>query len=209
VSGGQPALTLRSKLAEQTDIDATALPYNHVIVEWPRAERSAGGRIVRATASHERIAKRVAEHLAKFDKVFASNYTLNLWGQRKRDGLFAAYGEQAIDYVGNSHDDVPIWRAADRAYVVHPRNDAERAARRCDNVERLRNTPEPPRSAGEVVATASGAEEPAYLRAAASRTSLTRIAAGRIGAHRVKTGLRRRADGGRPDDAGSARRELP
>jgi len=135
VSGGKP--TLKSRLAGSIDVDFKVLPYDTELVGWLKDARADGRSIVLATASHERFAKGIAEHLGLFDAVFATNEHVNLSSRKKRDVLVSAYGEKGFDYVGNSHDDVAVWEAADRAYVVNPLLGVERAARRHGNVERV------------------------------------------------------------------------
>lgn len=133
--GGKP--TLKARLANATDLDVTILPYDEAVLEWLRAERAAGRTLVLATASHERYAQAIAAHLGLFDKTFATDDRVNLSARNKRDRLVAEYGEKGFDYAGNSHDDVIVWQAAERAYVVSPHGGVERAARKIGNVERV------------------------------------------------------------------------
>jgi 4-hydroxybenzoate polyprenyltransferase/phosphoglycolate phosphatase-like HAD superfamily hydrolase len=143
-SGGKPAL--KAGLAEHVSIDVTTLPYNPQVIGWLQEMRAAGRAIVLATASHESFAHRIAEHLGLFDRVFASDASVNLSSHRKRERLVAEYGEKGFDYVGNSHDDIAVWQAADRAYVVNPHAGVIRAATRGDNIEQVfENRPPQPR----------------------------------------------------------------
>lgn len=135
LQGGKPAL--KSRLAESTNIDVTVLPYDPMVLEWLADERKAGRRLVLATASHERYAQEIAAHLDLFDETFATNASTNLSSNNKRDRLVAEFGEKGFDYAGNSHDDVAVWRAANRAYVVNPHNGVEKAAQKIGNVERV------------------------------------------------------------------------
>ncbi|MEX3784489.1 UbiA family prenyltransferase [Paraburkholderia sp. BR14374] len=128
---------LKARLAEATDIDVTVLPYDATVIEWLREERAAGRSLVLATASHERYANAIADHLGLFDKTFATHSDINLSAHRKRDRLVAEFGEKGFDYAGNSHDDVAVWAAAERAYVINPSSGVERAARKQGNVERV------------------------------------------------------------------------
>jgi 4-hydroxybenzoate polyprenyltransferase/phosphoserine phosphatase len=128
---------LKTRLAESTNVDVTVLPYNDAVLEWLKTERDAGRTLVLATASHERYAKAISEHLGLFDKIFATNETVNLSAHNKRDKLVAEYGEKGFDYAGNSHDDLAVWHSAERAYVVNPSSGVERAARKIGNVERV------------------------------------------------------------------------
>ena len=133
--GGKAAL--KARLADSTHIDVTVLPYNTTVIEWLTAEREAGRRLVLATASHERYAQAIAEHLGLFDMTLATNADINLSAENKRKRLVQEFGEKGFDYAGNSHDDIPVWRAADRAYVVDPHAGVERAARGVCEIERV------------------------------------------------------------------------
>ncbi|EEA00963.1 UbiA prenyltransferase [Burkholderia sp. H160] len=128
---------LKARLAEVTDIDVTVLPYDATVIEWLKEERATGRSLVLATASHERYATAIADHLGLFDKTFATHSDINLSAHRKRDRLVAEFGEKGFDYAGNSHDDVSVWAAAERAYVINPSSGVERAARKQGNVERV------------------------------------------------------------------------
>jgi 4-hydroxybenzoate polyprenyltransferase len=132
---GKPGL--KARLAEATDIDVTVLPYDPTVIEWLQEERAGGRTLVLATACHERYANAIADHLGFFDKTFATHNDINLSANRKRDRLVEEFGEKGFDYAGNSHDDVPVWAAAERAYVVNPSSGVERAARKQGNVERV------------------------------------------------------------------------
>ena len=133
--GGKPAL--KAGLARATEVDVSVLPYDATVLEWLHEEHTAGRSLVLATASHERYARAISKHLGIFDKTFASNDSINLSSHNKRDKLVAEYGEKGFDYAGNSHDDIAVWRSAERAYVVNPSNGVERAARKHGNVERV------------------------------------------------------------------------
>jgi 4-hydroxybenzoate polyprenyltransferase/phosphoserine phosphatase len=128
---------LKARLADRTNIDVTVLPYDTAVIEWLTTEHEAGRRIVLATATHKRYANAIAEHLGLFDMTLATEGTVNLSADNKRERLVAEFGEKGFDYVGNSHDDVPVWQAADCAYIVNPQNGVERAARKVCRVARV------------------------------------------------------------------------
>ena len=65
--------TLKSHLAHNTSIDASALPYNEELVTWLQQEKAQGRSIVLATASHRLLADQVASHLGLFDEVLATD----------------------------------------------------------------------------------------------------------------------------------------
>ena len=133
LAGGKT--TLKSRLAHAAPLDVSVLPYNDAVLELIRREKKEGRRIVLATASHRSYAEQVAEHLGLFDLVLASDEHVNLSAHRKRDALVAEFGMQGFDYAGNSSDDLPVWKAARRAYVVDSNGRISQQAHSHGNVE--------------------------------------------------------------------------
>ena len=128
---------LKHELAHATELDVSVLPYDKAVIELIEAERGRGRRAVLATASHRRLADRVAEHLALFDRVIATDGERNLSAKAKRDALVQTYGARGFDYAGNSQDDLPIWEVARQAYLVNASPTTERRARKIGNVARV------------------------------------------------------------------------
>lgn len=126
---------LKSQLASATDIDVNVLPYNPAVLELIKSAKSEKRLIVLATASHYTLAEKIAEHLQLFDLVLATNEERNLTAESKRDLLIDHFGESGFDYVGNSHDDIPVWSAARHAYVVDPERGVLRKAQALGNVK--------------------------------------------------------------------------
>jgi len=110
---------LKEKLAELTHFDPTILPYNKQLLEWLKQQKSAGRKLILCTASNQAIAKIIAQHLAIFDEVIASDETVNLKGSEKAKALKQKFGRAGFDYVGNSKDDLAVWQCARRAIVVN------------------------------------------------------------------------------------------
>jgi len=108
----------KRQVAARAMIDAETLPYNQPLLEWLRAERAAGRRLVLATASHRATADAVAQHLMLFDEVIATDTGENLSGEGKRCALVARFGEKGFDYAGNDDVDEPVWASARLAIVV-------------------------------------------------------------------------------------------
>jgi 4-hydroxybenzoate polyprenyltransferase/phosphoserine phosphatase len=125
---------LKARLAQSMPLDVSVLPYNRAVIELAQREKASGRTIVLATASHHSYAEQVAEHLGIFDRVLASNASINLSGHSKRDLLVSEYGPQGFDYAGNSSDDLPVWQAARQAYVINAPGKVDRQAREHGNV---------------------------------------------------------------------------
>lgn len=106
---------LKENLSRATMLNASTLPYDPDVLAFLQEEKSRGRMLVLATASHRLQADAVAQHLQLFDEVLATEHGHNLSAENKRDALVARFGEQGFDYIGNSSDDLPVWRVARKA----------------------------------------------------------------------------------------------
>lgn len=111
---------LKCKVAEETEIDVSTLPYNFSFLSYLTYKKSEGCQIYLATGSTKKYAKQVADHLQIFDGVFASDTEVNLIGKNKAEKLVEIFREGGFDYAGNSMDDIPIWMQADKKILVSP-----------------------------------------------------------------------------------------
>jgi len=109
---------LQAEIAARCALDASNLSYRREIVEYLRAERIDGRRIVLASAAHRFTADAVAEYLGLFDLVLATSGFVNLKGARKRDELIIRFGARGFDYIGDSRADTPVWAACRVGYIV-------------------------------------------------------------------------------------------
>lgn len=125
---------LKAQLAQSADVDVASLPYNEAVLDMVRSAQAAGRHVVLATATHDIYAQRIAQHLGTFSEVFATTAEVNLSSTRKRDLLVTRYGEKGFDYVGNSHDDLTVWRSAREVHIVEPHRGVVRKARASGDV---------------------------------------------------------------------------
>jgi apolipoprotein N-acyltransferase len=110
---------LKQKLAARVLIDPATLPYHEPFLKFLREQKSAGRKIVLATASDLAMAKPVADYTGLFDEVLGSDGKSNLRGPNKLKALVARFGERGFDYAGNSSPDLAVWRGAREAIVVN------------------------------------------------------------------------------------------
>lgn len=108
---------LKAKIAAQVSLDPGALPYRADLLSYLQQEKSAGRRIILATAADERIAQGVARHVGLFDEVWASTPENNLKGTRKLERIRQSLGDDFV-YAGDSRADLPVWRAARAAILA-------------------------------------------------------------------------------------------
>lgn len=122
---------LKQQIAARTSVDPAALPYHEPFLDFLRAERSKGRRLLLVTASDRAVAEPVARHLGVFSEVLASDGSTNLRGKAKGGRLAERFGERGFDYAGNSSVDYAVWSRARKALVVNARPAVARHAERC------------------------------------------------------------------------------
>jgi 4-hydroxybenzoate polyprenyltransferase/phosphoserine phosphatase len=122
---------LKQRLAACVQLDPVPLPYNEPFLEWLRAEKKSGRRLVLATASDRALAQPVADHVGLFDEVLASDGETNLRSENKLRALTQRFGERGFDYAGNSAADLAVWRGAHAAVVVNAPLAVQKKAAAC------------------------------------------------------------------------------
>ena len=84
----------KHEVARRVSLEVAALPWRSEFIDYLRRQRAEGRSLVLATGADMRIARRVADHLKLFDTVLASDGTVNLCGEAKRDRLVNRFGER-------------------------------------------------------------------------------------------------------------------
>jgi 4-hydroxybenzoate polyprenyltransferase/phosphoserine phosphatase len=110
---------LKKEIAARTQLNAANLPYHEQFLEYLKAERCSGRKIILATAADGRLADEVARHVGLFDEVIASDGKTNVRGKNKGAALAERFGKKGFDYAGNSTVDLPVWEQARNAIVVN------------------------------------------------------------------------------------------
>lgn len=128
---------LKHEIACRISLDTRLLPYRSELVEYLKTQRAQGRSVVLATASDERLAQQVADHLKVFDSILASDGKTNLSGESKRERLVSQFGERGFDYAANGSRDMAVWSSARRALVVNPKQQFVRAVERVAQVQTI------------------------------------------------------------------------
>lgn len=108
----------KREVAKRVSLDIAALPYRTDLLQYLRQQHADGRLLILATAADERIAREVADYLALFDLVVASDGVTNLTGERKRARLVQEFGKNGYDYAGNSSADLPVWSSARKTLLI-------------------------------------------------------------------------------------------
>lgn len=108
---------IKSVLLAYCDIEVDALPYNFPLINYLKARKAAGRKLILVTGSHQTLADKVATHLNLFDAVYGTT-TINITGARKADFLVQKFGAHQFDYIGNEEKDRFIWQVSRRALIT-------------------------------------------------------------------------------------------
>ena len=128
--------SFKERLSALAIPDARLLPYHREFLDWLKQEHARGRAMLLITASHQRIADAVADHLGIFSQAIGSSGGKNLKGAAKLELLRKNYGD-AFVYAGNSAVDLPIWRGSPSAILVNAPTSVRVAAAKHTSIERV------------------------------------------------------------------------
>ncbi|HEX4792944.1 MAG TPA: UbiA family prenyltransferase [Humisphaera sp.] len=109
---------LKDQIFQRVMPDAAHFPYRQDLLQMLRAMKNEGVRLVLATGSDRRMAAAVADHLGIFDEYIASDGVTNMTRGHKLAELERRFGPRGFDYIGNSAQDIVLWKGARCSYVV-------------------------------------------------------------------------------------------
>lgn len=109
---------LKFEISERVEINPENIPYNKELIWYLREVKSEGNGLFLVTASSNKYAVLISNHLKIFDKVQGSTISFNLKGKNK-----AKWIEENLDgndylYVGDSFADFQIWKKNTKAISV-------------------------------------------------------------------------------------------
>jgi phosphoserine phosphatase len=119
---------LKRQLALRSRIDWDRLQLHQDVLALAIGEKTAGRRIVLATAADAVLAGQLASRLGFIDQVFASDGQRNLKGSEKAAMLRQLFPAGFI-YAGDSVADLKVWRHASGIVLVNARQSVADAAR--------------------------------------------------------------------------------
>jgi hypothetical protein len=116
---GRAAMKLKlESLAENFDW-VPVLPWEERVLERVAAEKARGRTVVVVTGSTTKLVKRaVAAKGLDYEVVGTERADINLTGPRKAAALVARWGVKKFDYIGNSNDDIAVWKEGRYALVI-------------------------------------------------------------------------------------------
>jgi 4-hydroxybenzoate polyprenyltransferase len=106
------------RLSQQITLNAALLPYRQEVLDYLERERAANRKIVLISGAHEAVVESVAQHLGVFDDYLGSNESIHLVAHHKLSAIARHDGQKPFSYMGDSSDDICIWKSSLQAIVV-------------------------------------------------------------------------------------------
>ena len=122
---------LKQKLSESSHINVSTIPVNPKTYAFLEQQKTAGRKIILATASNEHIAQAFVDAYPLFDGFIASTTDNNLKGQNKLSVIkeLTDHDKNKFDYMGNSIEDFILFSEATNSYLVSPTPKASRKSK--------------------------------------------------------------------------------
>ncbi len=111
--------SLKHQIARRVEIDPVGLPYNQAFLAWLGDQRARGRAMTLISASDQRYASAVAEHVGLFDAAIGSDGKTNLKARNKLQRIEEIAQGEAFAYAGDSRADLPVWAAAGQVLLVN------------------------------------------------------------------------------------------
>jgi 4-hydroxybenzoate polyprenyltransferase len=127
----------KRQIASRVELDANLLPYHTELLDFIESEKRRGRSVLLVTASNQKFANAVAEHVGLFDEVLASDAHVNRSGRQKLAWLLEKFGDGGFDYAANGRVDLPIWAHSREAILVNATNGVRQAAERHNRTIRI------------------------------------------------------------------------
>jgi len=112
-------LAFKKWLASKTEIDFTSLPYRKDILDKVREAKKRQEKVILLSASLQEDVDRVVQHLKIFDGGVGSS-SENLVGSAKLKYLNENYPGSRVTYLGDSFEDLKIWKECEKIIAVNP-----------------------------------------------------------------------------------------
>ncbi len=114
IRGGIPSF----KRAMSAYVMPDALVVRDPVMRWIEHLKEEGGEVILATGAYSRTAHLVADRLGCFTEVISSDASMNCVSGNKLTAIRLRAKDRPFGYIGNSRQDVVIWKAASKAYIV-------------------------------------------------------------------------------------------
>lgn len=91
-----------------------ALPINLAVKDYIDTQKNNGRKIILISGSPQSWVSQVAHDFPNFEEAIGSKEEIHLVGKMKAQFLVDRYGAKGFDYIGNSSQDIPVWKESEK-----------------------------------------------------------------------------------------------
>ncbi len=106
-------------LSRKFSFDEKNLPYIQETIDFLKKEKEKGRKIYLCTGSCVPVALKISRHLGLFDGIMGTKARINFIGENKCKELIRKFGDRGFDYVGNSSQDLKVWKNSRKIIIVN------------------------------------------------------------------------------------------
>lgn len=107
--------SIKYTITEKSSVDVSSLLYRANLIDMLK---NINAPIFLVTGSPQKIASDVGSYLGIFEAALGSSKYINLVGKKKAEKLVEMFGEKGFVYIGNSFEDIHVWRHAKTSIVI-------------------------------------------------------------------------------------------
>ena len=110
---------LKDKISKNFDIPFKKLTYNKAAFDFIREVKNRHRVVYLISGSHQILVDQMGKHLNIFFESFGTRDNFNMIGSNKVQFIKESLKIYDFDYLGNSHQDLPIWKYTKRAIYTN------------------------------------------------------------------------------------------
>ncbi len=130
----------KERIFERVQINSAIIPLNTDLLKFLNHQSHLGRKLILATASPRSVAVEICKRCPIFDEIYGTDSRTNLSGKQKLAMLIQHFGRANFDYIGNSSDDLVIFRSARYTYLVNPGRSLQSKTRKGSNLIKVWQT---------------------------------------------------------------------
>ena len=110
---------LKEKISKNFTVPFANLTFNRAALDFVKGEKNKQTVVYLISGSHQILVEEMGKYLNIFFEVFGTRHNFNMVGSNKVKFIKENLKINDFDYLGNSHQDLPIWRYTKRAIYTN------------------------------------------------------------------------------------------
>ena len=106
-------------LYDNTQFSISNIPFNNAVIDFIKTNKKHYISTILISGSYYKYVEHIADYLKIFDHRAGTTLTNNMISMNKVKYIRNKFDITALDYIGDSTKDIPIWLEARKAYVVN------------------------------------------------------------------------------------------